>query len=231
MAVASREAPPVSDKVASAYASIPKIAATPDATFPPAPKLTFSDGTKAVFFGDSWTLGTSARPATKGFAYETISALHLNGQVEGVGGTGYLNPGLSGNQTYLQRINAFPVSDAALVVLQGSVNDQNQNQITMGDEVDKVFAAMHAKFPAAQIVVLGPAPSDLPANSGVMRADDIIGNRAKAAGLNYISPLRQQWITPENFGSVIDPATHHPSTEGHSYLASKLVTALTALKG
>jgi lysophospholipase L1-like esterase len=217
--------PSASPSTRSAPAS-PKVTKAAPA---PAPKIDLSPGTKTIIFGDSWTAGYTANPLSKGYAFTTIAALQLDGAVNGGPGTGYLNPGQAGT-TFSQRFATLPAdTDLDLLIIQGSVNDQNSDKATLGAVVDKLIADAKAKFPNADIVILGPAPSDAPANPGIIQLDDIIGTRAKLASVHYISPLAEKWITEENEKQVIDQQTQHPSNEGHDYLSAKLVDHLRKL--
>lgn len=219
--------PPVSDKVQAAYESGRTVAPRPTPRVIP---VSFSAGTKTVMFGDSWTAGLFLPNPKTSFAYQSASALGLDATVAGGSGTGYLNEGAAGQGTYNTRLAAMPVSDAKLLVIQGSVNDLNKNLLELGPAFDKTIATARAVFPTAQIVILGPATSTWPAPPALARVDDILGERSANAGLAYISPYVQQWITTENYPAVIDKANAHPSPAGHAYLASKLEAALNSLK-
>ena len=44
--------------------------------------------------------------------------------------------------------------------------------------------------------------------------------------------MQDEWITPENYGWVIDASEigrDHPSTAGHAYLAQRLADAIAAM--
>jgi len=217
---------PTAAPAASSAPASPKV--TKAAPAPPA-KIDLAPGTKTIIFGDSWTAGYTANPLSKGYAFSTIEALQLDGDVQGGPGTGYLNPGQAGT-TFSQRFATLPADpELDLLIIQGSVNDQNADKSTLGAVVDKLIADAKAKFPTADLVILGPAPSDAPANPGIIQLDDIIRNRAKLASVHYISPLAEEWITTANEEQVIDQKTQHPSNDGHAYLASKLVDSLKKL--
>lgn len=226
--------PPVSDQVQKYYdESLAKDSATPTASptlAPPAP-LTFDAGTKTLFFGDSWTFGMTAVPGTRGFAYLTAEQLQLDATVMGGPGTGYLNPGPAKEGTYSDRLNQLPAAlDPQLVVVQGSINDGNLSPIDLPVAANKFIAELKGKFPAAQVVMIGPAPNAYPVDQSVIRLDNYLGQVAANNSLNYISPLKDKWITAGNVSTIIDAKTMHPSNAGHAILASKTVDALNAIK-
>lgn len=220
----------MSEKVQKAYEAGRTI--TPKPTVEPiriqADRLAL--GTQTVIFGDSWTAGLFLRPETQGYAYLAADKLGLDAEVIGGSGTGYLNPGSAGLGTYNTRLKALPVSDARLLIIQGSVNDFGKNLLQLGPVFDQTIATAKKKFPKAQIVILGPSTNTMPIHAALSGADNIIGERAQNAGLAYISPMRGQWITSENFTKVISRDNSHPTVEGHAYLASKLVESINALK-
>lgn len=233
-ALAPQPVPPISEKVAKAYAEglanpTPQPTAASTAK-PPAP-LKFGPGTRTLFFGDSWTFGMTAEPVTQGFAYLTAERLKLDATVQGGPGTGYLNPGPANEGTYSKRLSSLPASlDPELVVLQGSINDGNISPIQLPDAVNKFIRQLKAKFPAAQIVMVGPAPHLFPVDPSIIRLDNYLRQVAGNNSLNYISPYAEKWITVENLAEVIDAKTAHPTNAGHAFLASKTVADLQKIK-
>lgn len=188
-------------------------------------------GTKTVIFGDSWTRGTGADVLEHGYAYLTGQTLGWDNRVMGVGGTGYVNPGPDNAGTFGQRIAALPEDRfARLVIMQGSINDTTQDVAQVEPAALAAVDAMRAKFPSAQVVILGPAPNTTLPTGELVSVDRSLRKVATAKGLPYISPVGERWIGPGNFATVIDrKQASHPSTAGHQYLAGKTVAALKAL--
>ena len=91
--------------------------------------------------------------------------------------------------------------------------------------------AMAAKYPEATIVILGPAPHELPVGAETARIDADLGELAAARSWWYISPVWDEWITPDNYAGVVDTGIgrEHPSTAGHRYLAERLAAAVAAI--
>jgi len=196
----------------------------------PAPLLLPEDPTVLVF-GDSWTYGSAATLPTEGYAYLLADLLGGETIVNGVRGSGYLKPGIDG-PTFGERIAALdPSLSPDLIIMQGSINDREQGEAGYRDAVTAAWDAMSATYPEATIVVLGPAPHELPVGAGTARIDKDLGELAAARGWWYISPIAQSWITEQNYLSVIDVdlGRKHPSTDGHRYLAEKVAAALAEL--
>ncbi|MFJ2542108.1 SGNH/GDSL hydrolase family protein [Microbacterium sp. NPDC087589] len=196
----------------------------------PAPLLLPEHPTVLVF-GDSWTYGSAAADPTLGYAYRLADLIDGETIVDGVRGSGYLKPGLDG-PAFGERIAALdPTLAPDLIVLQGSINDRTQGEAGYREAVTAAWDTMAAKYPEATIVILGPAPHELPVGAETARIDADLGELAAARSWWYISPIAQDWITDQNYLSVIDVEVgrKHPSTDGHRYLAEKLATALGEL--
>lgn len=200
-------------------------------TVAPAP-LTLPEHPTVLVFGDSWTYGSAASEPTLGYAYLLAGLLDGETIVNGVRGSGYLKPGLDG-PTFGERIAQLdPTLTPDLVIIQGSINDRAQGVAGYRDAVNAAWDAMAAKYPEAAIVVLGPAPHELPVGAATARIDKDLSDLAAARGWWYISPVAQNWITPQNYLDVIDVeiGRKHPSTEGHRYLAEKVAAALDEMR-
>lgn len=196
----------------------------------PAPLLLPEHPTVLVF-GDSWTYGSAATDPTLGYAYRLADLIDGETIVNGVRGSGYLKPGLDG-PAFGERIAALdPTLTPDLIILQGSINDRAQGEAGYGEAVTAAWDAMAEKYPEATIVILGPAPHELPVGAETARIDVDLGELAAARSWWYISPIAQDWITDQNYLSVIDVEVgrKHPSTDGHRYLAEKLATVLGEL--
>lgn len=196
----------------------------------PAP-LVLPDDPTVLVFGDSWTYGSAASLPTQGYAYLLADLLGGRTIVNGVRGSGYLKPGIDG-PTFGERIAALePALSPDLVIMQGSINDRAQGVDGYREAVNAAWDAMAAVYPEATIVVLGPAPHELPVGAATARIDADLAELAAARGWWYISPIAQDWVTEQNYLDVIDVEVgrKHPSTEGHRYLAEKLAAALDEL--
>jgi len=203
------------------------------ATFPDAerlPRLVMPrPGEKVVFFGDSWTQGYSASPETSGYAYRVGQRLGVVAEVKSGRGSGYVNLGADNAGTYKDRLLPLPVDpDVRLLILQGSVNDLRYWKQARPAAVEAMTLARE-KFPSAQIVVLAPAPAKAEDIDAVRTLSEQITSAASSLGLYVINPAARGWIDGSNIDTIIDPVTRHPSTQGHAFLADKLLEALQEL--
>lgn len=197
----------------------------------PAP-LSLPDHPTVLVFGDSWTYGSAATVPTEGYAYVLADLIGADTIVDGVRGSGYLKPGLDG-PAFGERIAALdPALDPDLVIIQGSINDRAQGARGYREAVTAAWDALAATYPEAAIVVLGPAPHELPVGAETARIDRDLAELAGGRGWWYISPIAQDWITEQNYLDVIDVEVgrKHPSTAGHRYLAERLAAALDELR-
>lgn len=186
---------------------------------------------RVLIFGDSWTYGSAASDPTLGYAYVIGANLGWKTTVNGVPGSGYLKPGLTG-PAFGERIAALdPALDPDLVIVQGSINDRTQGAAGYREAVAAAWNALEALYPDASFVILGPAPHVLPVGTETARIDRDLGELAAARGWWYISPLGERWITDANYLGVIDTGVgrNHPSTEGHAYLAERLADDLAGM--
>lgn len=210
----------------------PVVAAGDDAPVTIAPDpLVLPEHPDVLVFGDSWTYGSAATDPSLGYAYLLADRLDGETTVFGVRGSGYLKPGIDG-PAFGERIAALdPTLTPDLVIIQGSINDRAQGEVGYREAVTAAWDAMSAKYPEAAIVILGPAPHELPVGAETARIDRDLSELAAARGWWYISPVARQWITAQNYLDVIDVeiGRKHPSTEGHRYLADKVAAALAEL--
>lgn len=198
------------------------------ASVPPAP-LSIDDAARVLVFGDSWVYGSAATVPTLGFAYLLADELGVETVVDGVRGSGYLKAGLDG-PAYGERIAALdPALDPDVIIVEGSINDRKLYPDGYRDAVTAAWDELAARYPDAEIVILGPSPQVLPVESATRRIDAELSELAGARGWWYISPIAEDWITTANYPDVIDTGPigrDHPSTDGHAYLADRVATAI-----
>ncbi|WP_309129587.1 SGNH/GDSL hydrolase family protein [Microbacterium sp.] len=196
----------------------------------PAP-LALPEHPTLLVFGDSWTYGAAASVPTLGYAYVLADLIGGETIVDGVPGSGYLRPGSTG-PAFGERIAGLdPRLDVDAIIIQGSINDRREDAAALPAAVNAAWDALTQKFPEVPVVVLGPAPHELPVGTSTARIDRELAALAGSRGWWYVSPVEEQWITPDNYLSVIDVGVgrKHPSTAGHRYLAEKVAEALERL--
>ena len=202
------------------------------ASVPPAP-LVLEDDARVLVFGDSWVYGSAANVPTLGFAYLLADELGVETVVDGVRGSGYLKPGLDG-PAYGERIATLdPTLDPDVILVEGSINDRKLYPAGYRDAVTAAWNALEARYPDAEIVILGPSPQVLPVQDATRRIDADLSELAGARGWWYISPIRDDWITDANYRDVIDTGPigrDHPSTNGHADLADRVATAIERME-
>ena len=182
---------------------------------------------RAIFFGDSWTIGSNAKPREGGFAYLVANELGWTAQVLGGGGSGYTRPGPRSGDYFSRLSEMRSDSDIEIVVMQGSINDTRRCYM-LPTKALRVLALARKKFPRARIVVMGPAPATPTVSLPLRFCDFVMAVAARMLRMPYVSPIRSGWITALNCSEIID-AEYHPSSAGHKYLASRLVPALRGL--
>lgn len=188
-----------------------------------------SDEPSLLVFGDSWTYGMAATTPTGGYAYLAGESLGWDTTVDGENGSGYLRPGELGGVYGTRVLQLAPDLEPDVIVVQGSINDRGSDLDGLSAAAHSVWRALQTRYPSAELVVLGPAPSVLPVNEGVRKIDTVLSRLANVEDVTYISPLREQWITEDNFTNVIDTSKksrNHPSDSGHEYLAERLADEL-----
>jgi lysophospholipase L1-like esterase len=202
------------------------------ASVPLAP-LVIDEGARVLVFGDSWVYGSAASDPSLGFAYLLADELGVETVVDGVRGSGYLKPGADG-PAYGERIAALdPALDPDVIIVEGSINDRTLYPSGYRDAVTSAWDALQARYPDAEIVILGPSPQVLPVQRPTAAIDEDLSELAAARGWWYISPIAENWITEADYLDVIDTGPigrNHPSTAGHAYLAQRLADDLKRLE-
>lgn len=214
-------ATPQSDAAATDRWQAPS-AATPTPTPTPSPSM--------LVFGDSWTRGMAATDTAHAYPHLTGELLGWDVTALGEDGSGYLHPGELGGFYGTRVAELNPDLDPDVVIVQGSVNDRNELISALPRAARAVWRAVESTYPEADVIILGPAPSTLPLDERVEGIDAVLADLAAEAGLDYISPIAEEWLTEANIGEYIDAsAAFHPSDAGHAYLAERLAADLAEL--
>ena len=134
---------PVSPQVASYYAT-------------PRPVQTRALWPTAVFIGDSFTQGAGASSGSLGWAQVASRSLTWVPTISADGASGYLVRGLQGKNTG-DLIAAADVEVAPqFIVIASGYNDPARDEDVMKQAIISSFDAAQAKWPDAQLIVVGP---------------------------------------------------------------------------
>ena len=183
------------------------------------------DGVRAVFLGDSYTVGvgTSGGPT---YAERVADRMGWSQVDAAQSGTGYVaDGGGGGNAPFGERVDDVVAAGPDVVVVQGSTNDVLAPAAEVGAAASALYADLAAAVPGADVVVFGP-----PAAPGVPRTEieairDALAGAAAQAGLLFVDPIAGGWLEPPDglYADVI-----HPDDEGHAVMADELVEELRA---
>jgi lysophospholipase L1-like esterase len=182
-----------------------------------------------LVFGDSYTQGAGADPNTLGYAYQLGHQLGWNVTVDGVGGTGYVNPGPRKTGAFLDRLASAAPGPFDLIVLQGSSNDEREPLADLAPAVDQTVLAFRAKYPTARIVLLGPIAlyGSVPAPKAAV--NDTLKDYAASHRLSFIDAIAESWFAHGESKTMANPVNGHPSNEGHVRIRDRLVIDLSRL--
>jgi acyl-CoA thioesterase-1 len=183
-----------------------------------------------LFIGASYTAGLGATPPTEGYAYVVGREPGWRTQVYGVAGTGFLNPGPHGGQTFAQRVAHVPDHiHPDLVVFQGGRNDVAYPAAKLRAAAIATAELTRKRFAGAQIVFLGPIPAHVPAPPSQLAVASTLRSAATACHAVFLDPIEQSWITPENEKGFGGPVPAHPDNSGYAYIAQRLMGDLDRL--
>lgn len=216
------------DRITSQAAYTPPPASMFGATAPPSPSaFAVPPGSRVLVFGDSYTAGYGAEPATEGYAYKLATLTEWNVEVEGIGSTGYLNAGNDNQGTFKQRLDSLEYGDEFdLVILQGGSNDQRVQDRDLSAAIDEVASTIEQRFPSAQLVVVGPVSVGTNANEDKKRIDRALRAYTRAQGVYYVSPVGATWFHTSDQPALVNMAVGHPNNEGYTVMAEKLLAAI-----
>ena len=162
----------------------------------------------------------------------------------GEGGTGFVNPGISGGTNFLGRITDVVNANPQYILIYGGINDTGAATNTATTNViyenaTNLILTLQADLPAAKIAVIGPEwPRTLSptGDATVYNCGILLSNACSVCGVAYASPILEPWIT----GNVAIPnsgnadvyiraadGTHPTIPAGAAFLANKIVASLS----
>jgi lysophospholipase L1-like esterase len=195
-------------------------------------------GPVVAVIGDSYMAGFGVTNADQGMAVLMSHRLGMDLVNVAVGSTGYITGGANGGvQSYPVQTESAIAADANLYVVEGALNDwatiYQGGTATLDDlaaAAGQVYGELVDAAGKDNVIVVGPIwPTDT-VEQTIYDVDDVLKREAQRAGVDYIDPLEEGWITPSNNDQYIGPDGAHPNVLGHLYIARKLAEAIQDLR-
>lgn len=202
--------PPVSEKVAAAYAT-----GTAAPTLAPPKDLPL-----VVFLGDSYIEGSNQ---DTGLQFPDILSTSKNWEpiMLGEGGSGYVTKGLR-RSSFADRAPRAIGPNADMVIVSGGYNDSDVQNLPQASR--DVLSQLRRGMPKIPIVVLSNfVPSGAPSETDLAKRD-ILADSAKRAGATFIDVTDMFTGHPE----LIGKDETHPTDAGHQHIAKVLAARLPA---
>ena len=140
--------------------------------------------TDVVILGDSYTTGEFLTDRSKGWAYQVGQGKDWALKLNGVGGTGFVNPGPCGSQAYSDRIARTLTLKPQVLIVEGGLNDANA---TPADIQAGARLVLKQASEVPTVIVVGPAAP--PTVKDYAAIDQALSEAATAEGRQYISAL------------------------------------------
>jgi lysophospholipase L1-like esterase len=162
----------------------------------------------------------------------------------GEGGTGFVNPGISGGTNFPGRIADVVNANPQYLLIYGGINDAGNATNTSSTNIifvnaTNLITTLQSQLPLAKIAVIGPEwPRTLSptGDATVYNCGILLSNACALCGVPYVSPILEPWITGNvavpNSGNAdvyirAEDSTHPTIPAGAKFLANKIVTALS----
>jgi lysophospholipase L1-like esterase len=181
----------------------------------------------AAFLGDSYTSGyVGAGLGAAGWPAIVAKAIGLRPLVRAVPGTGFVNPGWTG-QPIRSRLASVIRANPSVVFLAGGHNDRRYATSRSAAAAHDVIVRLRRGLPDALVVIIGPiwANGNPPAHIRALR--DVLRKEARSIGAVFIDPLRGGWFAGSWHRLILSDGIH-PSNEGHRRIATQVLRALRA---
>jgi lysophospholipase L1-like esterase len=182
-------------------------------------------GANAVFLGDSYTsgwngagLGARGWPGLVGRAraWHTVNLA--------VAGTGYMNPGWTGQPVGALVSRAIRQQPDVVFVAAGH-NDSRWSVAATSRAADGVIDRLHRALPDAVLVIVAPIwPSGNPPTR-CLDLRDHLRRTARSVGAIFVDPLAPGWFAGSR-RAMIGPDGIHPTDAGYRYMAKRILEAI-----
>lgn len=197
-------------------------------------KLTYEGD--CLIFGDSIAYGRDSNPLTKRWSTLLCNALHVNEHNFAKDGAWFGTTGESGNTISSQIDTAIAdtsinKSAVTLAIVEGGVNNskERKNAVAVAPEIVNIGNKLQAAYPNARIVYL------INLNGGEKQTEligqHVVWTRTVCRAIIESSKFgvidATNWLQGTNNYTDTSSNTYiHPSTEGHAYIAGKLLSIL-----
>lgn len=202
-------------------------------SLPPAPRppepLALPAQPRVLLVGDSYSEGYGAEPVSEGFAFRVAGPLGWSLTRDGIGSTGYLNPGPRHQGTFRERLLRHPAGAYDLVVLQGGSNDEERSSAEIKEAVAETVRVVHERYPQAQLLLMGPVSpygSPPPERAKVNLA---LVEYSHDTSVLYLNTMAESWFLDGEDATLLNPANGHPNNAGYARIAERFVTDVRAL--
>jgi lysophospholipase L1-like esterase len=179
----------------------------------------------AAFLGDSYTSGyNGAGYGRSGWPAIVSASLHLRPFNRAVPGTGFVNPGWTG-QPIRTEVAAVVRANPRIIFLVGGHNDRRFAPAASRAAAIAVIDQLRVALPDARLVVIGPLWSGDAAPPSLIRLRDVLRAKARAIGAEFIDPIAARWLAG-SARQFIGPDGLHPTNAGHRHIAALVLRAL-----
>lgn len=173
-----------------------------------------TDGSPTVVvLGDSYSVGAGLDDRTKAWPTLAGKAEGLATHVAGVGGTGFVNQGPCGGQSFGQRVRDVLALEPDTLIIAGGVNDSDS---TPGEVQASATAVLRLTASVPTVIVVGPA--NAPAKDNLPAIDAALAEATEASGRKYISAL--------GWELEYQPDRLHPTEAGQAVYARNIEDAI-----
>jgi lysophospholipase L1-like esterase len=183
--------------------------------------------TIAVFLGDSYTTGwNGAGIGEDGWPAIVASAEGWTAVNLAVAGTGFINPGWTG-QPVRTRLAAAIAAGPSVVVVAAGHNDRRYGAAAPSREADAVLSRLRAELPRSAIVVVGPIWQSGRVPASLRQLRDHLRETAARVDAVFIDPIAEGWFAG-SAERLISGDGIHPTNPGHRRMAELVLATLEA---
>ncbi len=180
---------------------------------------------RVAFLGDSYTTGWNGGGYGRaGWPAIVSRALGWRPRNLAVAGTGYVNPGWTG-QPIGTRVAAVVAARPRVVVLAAGHNDARFGTKASAAAADAVIDRLRRALPNAYLIVVAPIWANGSPPDGILGLRDRLRRKAASVHALFIDPLRGRWFTGATH-RYIGPDGIHPIDAGHRYIARMVLASL-----